>query len=316
MSWNGSGVYSLPALYFPEAPGNLVDSDRYNGVLNDISTGLNVALTKNGQNTATANLPMGGFKHTGASSAASSGEYLLYGQINAVLGDATTNGQTSLIAGPFSFGIGQQWVSGAAEIWSSKTVNFGTTGAQVLSLFTNTTERMRLTSAGAGVMGGTIPFSDVPGHLSLQVTGSTVPLALRNNAATAGKAWKVGPDAAINSFVVYNQAGVGMYMTDGATAWTANSDERLKTPLQPFTAAVEKLSTLRAGTGRFLNDSEDTSRSFLIAQDVQKILPEAVVVNPDTGMLGLAYTDLIPLLVAAFQEVSARLEALEKANAR
>lgn len=85
MSWNGAGTYSLPAAYFPEAAGNLVDSARYNGVLSDLSTGLNVALTKNGQNAATANLPMGGFKHTGAAIAASAGEYLVYGQTGANL---------------------------------------------------------------------------------------------------------------------------------------------------------------------------------------------------------------------------------------
>jgi len=107
MSWNGSGTYSLPALYFPEAPGNLVDSARYNGTLNDIATGLNVALARDGQNAATANLPMGGFKHTGAVAAAGTGEYLLYGQTGASLAapaftgvmtaeDITTTGSTTL----------------------------------------------------------------------------------------------------------------------------------------------------------------------------------------------------------------------------
>lgn len=101
MGWNGSGVYSLPALYFPEAPGNLVDSDRYNGTLNDIATGLNVALTKNGQNSATANLPMGGFKHTGASPASSSGEYLTWGQAATV--GAYTFTSTITVAGLATF---------------------------------------------------------------------------------------------------------------------------------------------------------------------------------------------------------------------
>jgi len=107
MSWNGSGVYSLPALYFPEAPGNLVDSVRYNGTLNDISTGLNVALTKNGQNAATANLPMGGFKHTGAVAASTSGEYLLFGQSSASLGLAlgTSAAPSLFITGDTNTGI-------------------------------------------------------------------------------------------------------------------------------------------------------------------------------------------------------------------
>jgi hypothetical protein len=55
---------------------------------------------------------------------------------------------------------------------------------------------------------------------------------------------------------------------------------------------------------------------------VQKVLPEAVTVQQDEmGTLGLAYTDLIPLLTAAIQEqqaiitaLTARVEALEGAQ--
>jgi hypothetical protein len=48
----------------------------------------------------------------------------------------------------------------------------------------------------------------------------------------------------------------------------------------------------------------------LIAQDVQVVLPEAVdASNPDK--LGVAYTEVIPLLVAAIKELSAKNDALE-----
>jgi hypothetical protein len=68
-----------------------------------------------------------------------------------------------------------------------------------------------------------------------------------------------------------------------------------------------------------LTDAENVSRSFLIAQDVQVVLPEAVDVSEDEqGTLTLRYTDLIPLLTAAIQEqqaliqtLTARVEALE-----
>jgi len=80
MAWNGSGSYVLPAAYTPEVAGNLVDSARYNGALSDIAAGITAALAKNGENAATANLPMGGFKHTGAANAAAPGQYLVYGQ--------------------------------------------------------------------------------------------------------------------------------------------------------------------------------------------------------------------------------------------
>jgi len=49
---------------------------------NDLATGINTCLTKDGQNTPTANLPMGGFKHTGAGVATANGQYLTYDQVN------------------------------------------------------------------------------------------------------------------------------------------------------------------------------------------------------------------------------------------
>jgi hypothetical protein len=49
---------------------------------------------------------------------------------------------------------------------------------------------------------------------------------------------------------------------------------------------------------------------MLIAQDVQAVLPEAVVENKD-GELLLQYTDTIPLLVAAIKEQQAIIESLK-----
>jgi len=49
---------------------------------NDLATGINTCLTKDGQNTPTANLPMGGFKHTGAAAATANGQYITYDQVN------------------------------------------------------------------------------------------------------------------------------------------------------------------------------------------------------------------------------------------
>lgn len=107
----------------------------------------------------------------------------------------------------------------------------------------------------------------------------------------------------------------GVYLAANATSWTANSDERLKTDLIPIENAAEKVSTLRAVTGRFKTDDEGTSRSFLIAQDVQAVLPEAVNVQDDEqGTLGVQYTDVIPLLVAAIKELKAEIDLLKGAK--
>jgi hypothetical protein len=107
----------------------------------------------------------------------------------------------------------------------------------------------------------------------------------------------------------------GVQLTSGATSWTSLSDERTKTDLVPITDAVQKVSSLRAVTGRFIKDDPETSRSFLIAQDFVDVFPQAVSTfkekDDDTEYLGLAYTDTIPLLVAAIKEQQAIIQKLQ-----
>src|ERR1700704_1138766 len=64
MPFNGAGVYSAPGADFPAVTQTVISSTHYNNVINDIATGLSLCLTKDGQQTATANIPFGGFRAT------------------------------------------------------------------------------------------------------------------------------------------------------------------------------------------------------------------------------------------------------------
>jgi hypothetical protein len=114
----------------------------------------------------------------------------------------------------------------------------------------------------------------------------------------------------INIAVVAGGSG-GVQLSSGGTSWAAISDETAKTDLVPIADGLDKVSTLRAVTGRYETDEEGVSRSFLIAQDVQAVLPEAVVVDSETEKLLLSYTDVIPLLVSALHDAKDRIEVLE-----
>lgn len=122
------------------------------------------------------------------------------------------------------------------------------------------------------------------------------------------------------AFSVIARTG-GVVLNDGATSWSSISDETLKTAISPFNGALDKVARLKAGTGRYLTDGANVSRSFLSAQSVLTVLPEAVstfnnVANPDdplNGKLILAYPDVIPLLVAAVQELLAEVADLREA---
>lgn len=106
----------------------------------------------------------------------------------------------------------------------------------------------------------------------------------------------------------------GVSLSRAATTWGSYSDERAKTDLVPIENGLSKVETLRAVTGRYKEDEEGVSRSFLIAQDVQAVLPEAVDAS-DPDKLNLRYAEVIPLLVAALKEGKERIETLEAANA-
>ena len=79
MSYNGSGVYTLPGAAL--ANGAVVSATENNQFRNDVAAALNVAWTRDGQGPATANIPMGSHKITGLANGTTSGDALHYGQI-------------------------------------------------------------------------------------------------------------------------------------------------------------------------------------------------------------------------------------------
>lgn len=80
MARNGSGTYSLPAGN-PVVTGTTISSTWANTTLSDIATALTNSLAKDGQTPPTANLPMGGFRHTGVDDAVNRTDYAVTGQI-------------------------------------------------------------------------------------------------------------------------------------------------------------------------------------------------------------------------------------------
>ena len=224
--------------------------------------------------------------------------------------------------GSTGFGLYQDDTTGYTRISAYDTT--GTTYGKGLTFATATagsatTERMRIDTSGNLLVGTTSQLNgyNVSGSIH-SLTNDPKQLNLRNSNATAGRVWTLGMTNA-SEFIVYANGSTGVYLTWNATSWTSSSDERLKTNLKPIENAAAKVMSIRAVTGRFKTDDESVSRAFLIAQDVQAVLPEAVSVRDDEEKtLGVQYTDTIPLLVAALKEqqalilsLTARITALE-----
>jgi len=118
-----------------------------------------------------------------------------------------------------------------------------------------------------------------------------------------------------NGIYTYTNGGTaGPYVASGGTSWTNSSDERLKNITGEIQDGLSKVCTLRASQFTWKGDVTAKPQVGLIAQDVQAVLPEIVtssVVSKDdpTEYLGISYTEVIPLLVAAIKELKTELDA-------
>lgn len=82
MPWNGAGLFSRVRSWVTDAANGLaIQADLMDQDTNDIALGLNNCLTKDGQNSPSANLPMAGFKHTGVADGTARTHYASVGQL-------------------------------------------------------------------------------------------------------------------------------------------------------------------------------------------------------------------------------------------
>ena len=163
------------------------------------------------------------------------------------------------------------------------------------------TERMRIASGGDVVVKGSLA------DLTLGSSGAEVFFGRNSsNYITANG----GGGAEIR--IISNTNGV--VLSNGGTSWGSLSDENSKDIIEPIVNACYNLSQVRTVIGKYKTDNGDKRRLFLIAQDIEKIYPEAVfnIENEnEEESLGLNYQDLIPVLVKAIQELSAKNESLQ-----
>jgi len=173
-------------------------------------------------------------------------------------------------------------------------------------------ERMRIESSGNLLVGQTATGLTTATGLHL-TSSANQQIGFRNSSTGSGRYWGIGMDGSSN-FEVYAYTSSGSTLSGGAylgftsTSWAAASDERHKDIIEPITNAVDKVSNLRAVIGKYKTDEEGTRRSFLIAQDLQNVLPECVD-DSNAERLAVRYTEVIPLLVAAIKELNAKVDA-------
>jgi hypothetical protein len=181
----------------------------------------------------------------------------------------------------------------------------------------NGTERMRITSAGtllinkttnvanqngwdlsaAGFMTGTCNFSS---------TNEMIVLNQRDGLGTTKVDFRNGQVSRGN-----------ITWTSSATSFNTSSDYRLKENVVKIGDALDRISQLKPVRFNFKVDADKTVDGFL-AHEVQEIVPEAITGEKDAidkdgnpDYQGIDQSKLVPLLVAAIQELKAEIELLK-----
>jgi hypothetical protein len=109
---------------------------------------------------------------------------------------------------------------------------------------------------------------------------------------------------------------IGQIEGDGAGGinFIETSDARLKTNIADFTGGLELIARMKPRTYSFKSAPEKTNIGF-IAQELMEVFPPAVSGDPEGDVnvepMGVDYSSLTPLLVAAIQELKAQNDALK-----
>ena len=109
------------------------------------------------------------------------------------------------------------------------------------------------------------------------------------------------------STVIYQFDDSGNFTANGAV--TAYSDARLKKDLVPISGALDKIEQLAGYTYTRIDSGQ--RQTGLIAQDVQKVLPEAVM---EGEYMSIAYGSLMGLIVEGIKELRDEFDAYKAAH--
>ena len=266
-------------------------------------------------------------------------------QLTATGGNAANN--EVLMVGAHSGGVGQ--IASGIGFGRESTTNWGTdlrfkTHATSTSNIDNLKERMKifsdgrvsmtttdspqtgasssaneLTISGDSVMGMTLHTNSTTGQCNIYFsdTGSAYPGAIsylhqHNQLRLNVNGNYSAPVMQFNSdLTIYFQNTI---YSNGAS-YSTGSDLRMKSNLVKFTDTLHNLKSINGYKFDITNSTTGQTRKSagLIAQEVEKIYPDFVVENPETGMKSLEYNTFIGVLVEAIKELTTRVETLETA---
>jgi Chaperone of endosialidase len=133
------------------------------------------------------------------------------------------------------------------------------------------------------------PNSGVPGQFVVRASGGSTFYSSSNNTA-------------------------GVQLQPGQSSWSTPSDARLKENLHDLGYGLTSVLAMKPLVYSYKGNPASQKALGFTAQDMRKIVPEIVHVPKDpNAMMGIRYTELIPVLAKAIQELKQEKDAKEAA---
>jgi hypothetical protein len=163
MSYNGTGTFNINTAGQPVVTGTTITSTAFNLLTADLATGLTTALTKDGQTTPTANIPMGTFKITGLGAGSAATDAAQYGQLQAGATTIATVSGTDTLTGSLTPAIAA-YATGNLFSFVAVATNTGAATINLNSLGAKSITKLGTTALAAGdIVSGQIHLIEYDG---------------------------------------------------------------------------------------------------------------------------------------------------------
>lgn len=190
MSYNGSGVFQINTAGQPVVTGTTITSTAFNALTADLASGLTNCITKDGQSTPTANIPMGNYKITGLGQGTTAGQAVAYPAPSASVIGTTTNDNAAtgyigeVVTSTVASGAGVSLVTGTAKTITSISLTagdwdvYGMFGAFTDTAITSVIAGSSLTTNTTGAEDSTVYAAPISGNQTLQSAIPTVRVSI------------------------------------------------------------------------------------------------------------------------------------------
>jgi hypothetical protein len=215
MSYNGSGTFNINTAGQPVVTGTIITSTAFNLLTSDLATGLTTALTKDGQTTPTANIPMGTFKITGLGAGTSATDAAQYGQLQAGATTIATVTGTDTLTGSLTPAIAA-YATGNLFSFVAANTNTGAATINLNSLGAKSITKSGSTALAAGdIVSGQIHLIEYDGTRFQLINPSASSISfgstgLTPSTATTGAVTVAGTLAATNGGTGLTSLGTGV----------------------------------------------------------------------------------------------------------